>query len=155
MTIKQHLLILYHSKDGSTGKMATAVEQGASHPDIDVDLKMILARDAGLEELLWADALILGTPENFGYMSGAMKDFFDRVFYPAEGKVEGLAFAMFVSAGNDGTGAITSIRRICQGFPFKEVQEPVVSKGEITPETLQACTELGMFMAAGVESKLF
>ncbi|MEJ6516878.1 MAG: flavodoxin family protein [Pseudomonadales bacterium] len=155
MTTKQHLLIIYHSKDGSTGKMAAAVEQGASHPDMDIELKLILARDAGLEELLWADALILGTPENFGYMSGAMKDFFDRVFYPAEGKVEGLAFAMFVSAGNDGTGALSSIRRICQGFPFKEVQEPVVSQGDITADTLESCVQLGMYMAAGVESKLF
>ena len=155
MTTKQNLLIIYHSKDGSTGKMASAVEQGASHPDIDIELKMMLAKDAGLEELLWADALILGTPENFGCMSGAMKDFFDRVFYPAEGKVEGLAFAMFVSAGNDGSGALSSIRRICQGFPFKEVQAPVVSQGEVSADTLESCVELGMYMAAGVESKLF
>ena len=154
MTIK-HLLVIYHSKDGSTGKMAQAVFRGAKHPDIETDVKMVTAKDAGLEELLWADGLILGTPENFGYMSGAMKDFFDRTYYPAEGKVEGLPYCMFISAGNDGSGALSSIRRICNGFPFKEVQEPVLSKGDLTEERLQACEELGMYMAAGIEAGIF
>ena len=151
----KHLLIIFHSKDGSTGKMADAVYQGAIHPDINIDVKMILAKEAGLEELFWADGLILGTPENFGYMSGAMKDFFDRTFYPAEGKVEGLPYCMFISAGNDGTGALSSIRRICNGFPFKEVQDPVISRGELTEESLEACKQLGMYMGAGIESAIF
>jgi multimeric flavodoxin WrbA len=68
------------------------------------------------EDLLWADAFILGTPENFGYMSGAMKVFLDRVYYDCEGKVDGRAFALFIRAGNDGTGAISSIRRILTGL---------------------------------------
>ena len=151
----KHLLIIYHSKDGSTGRMSEAVARGANHPDIEVDLKMILAKEATLEELLWADGLILGTPENFGYMSGALKDFFDRVFYPAEGKVQGLPYCIFISAGNDGTGALTSIRRICSGFPFKEVQEPVIAKGKLSDEKLDACEQLGMFMGAGIEAGIF
>ena len=105
----KHLLIIYHSKDGSTGKMAEAVNRGANHPDIEVEVRMLLPKDAGLDDLLWADGLLLGTPDNFGYMSGALKAFFDRTFYPAEGKVEGLPYAIFVSAGNDGTGAVNSI----------------------------------------------
>ena len=151
----KHLLIVYHSKDGSTGKMAEAVNRGANHPDIDVEVRSVLASDAGLDELLWADGLILGTPENFGYMSGAMKDFFDRTFYPAEGKVEGLPYCIFISAGNDGTGALTSIQRICSGFPFKEVQEAVISRGTLNDERLTACENLGMYMGAGVESGIF
>lgn len=152
---KKHLLVVYHSKDGSTGRMARAVLAGANHSDINVEVREVLALTAVLEDLLWADGLMLGTPENFGYMSGAMKDFFDRVFYPAEGKVEGLPFCMFVSAGNDGSGAISSIRRICQGFPFKEVQSPVISQGELSEAKLEACTELGMYMAAGLEAAIF
>ena len=151
----KHLLIIYHSKDGSTGKMAQAVDRGANHPDIEVEVKLILARDAGLDELLWADGLILGTPENFGYMSGALKDFFDRTFYAAEGKVEGLPYCIFISAGNDGTGAQTSIQRICNGFPFKEVQDAVISRGDLKDEILDACEELGMYMGAGIESSIF
>jgi multimeric flavodoxin WrbA len=151
----KHLLIVYHSKDGSTGKMADAVYKGAKHPDIEVEVNLVLAKDAALTELLWADGIILGTPENFGYMSGAMKDFFDRTFYPAEGKVEGLPFSVFISAGNDGTGALTSIRRICSGFPFKEVHDPIISKGDLLDTTLESCEELGMYMAAGVEAGIF
>ena len=151
----KHLLIVYHSKDGSTGKMAEAVSRGANHPDIEVEVRMLLPKDAGLEDLLWADGLLLGTPENFGYMSGALKDFFDRTFYPAEGKVEGLPYAIFVSAGNDGTGAVSSIQRICTGYRFKEVQQAVVKAGDLTDEVLESCEALGMYMAAGIESSIF
>ena len=151
----KHLLIICHSKDGSTGKMAEAVNRGANHPDIEVEVRMLLPKDAGLDDLLWADGLLLGTPENFGYMSGALKDFFDRTFYPAEGKVEGLPYAIFVSAGNDGTGAVSSIQRICTGYRFKEVQQAVVKAGELTDETLENCEALGMYMAAGIETSIF
>ena len=67
-------------------------------------------------------------------MSGGMKDFLDRIFYPCEGKLEGMPFAMFISAGNDGTGALTAIRRIANGFAFREVREPVLVVGELTDD---------------------
>jgi len=151
----KHLLIVYHSKSGSTGKMAEAVFQGTQHPDIDIDVRMRQAHEADIDDLLWANGLILGTPENFGYMSGMMKDFLERTFYPAEGKVEGLPYCIFISAANDGTGALSSLRRICSGYPFKEVQEPIISRGEITAELLAQCEEFGLFMAAGIESAIF
>ncbi len=151
----KHLLIIYHSKDGSTGKMAEAVYRGACHPDIEVEVRMLTPGEAGLDDLLWADGLLFGTPENFGYMSGALKDFFDRTFYPAEGKVEGVPYAIFVSAGNDGSGAVSSIQRICNGYRFKEVQQAVIKVGELDQETLDNCEALGMYMAAGVESSIF
>lgn len=151
----KRLLIVYHSKNGSTGRMADAVFEGATHPDIEVEVRMSLALEAGIDDLLWCDGIILGTPENFGYMSGAMKDFFDRTFYPAEGKVEGLPYALFISAGNDGQGALTSVRRIVKGYPFKEVHDPVIVQGELDDAGLKRCEELGMYMAAGVESGLF
>ena len=151
----KHLLIVFHSKDGTTGKMAEAVARGCEHPDIEIEIRLRVAQAADVDDLLWADGLILGTPENFGYMSGAMKDFFDRTFYPAEGKVEGLPYCIFISASNDGTGALTSIRRIASGFPFKEVQEPIISRGNVTPETLKQCEEFGLYMAAGIESGIF
>ncbi|MBV1877351.1 MAG: flavodoxin family protein [Pseudomonadales bacterium] len=152
---KKHLLIIYHSKNGNTGKMADAVLRGARHPEIEIEVKMQEAKQTGLDELLWADGLILGTPENFGYMSGALKDFFDRTFYPAEGKVEGLPYCIFISAGNDGSGALASIRRICKGFPFKEVQQPVIAQGKLTQDKIADCQDLGTYMAAGLEGHIF
>jgi multimeric flavodoxin WrbA len=82
MTIK-NLLIIYHSQSGGTENMAQAVHTGCQQED-DVETRFLRAFDANLDDLLWADGIIFGTPENFGYMSGALKDFFDRTFYPAE-----------------------------------------------------------------------
>lgn len=167
----KNLAIIYHSKDGSTAKMANAVFKGANHPDLDITVRMLLAKDAGLEDLLWADGVIFGTPENFGYMSGALKDFFDRTYYPAEGKIEGMPYCVFISAGNDGQGALRSIERIVKGYPLKQIQEPLISKGKLgstlnsqissemnskmNPELLDACEEFGLFMAAGIEASVF
>ena len=136
--------------------MADAVLKGASHEEIDdVQTRMLRAYDAGVDDLLWADALILGTPENFGYMSGAMKDFLDRTFYPCEGKLEGMAYSVFINAGNDGTGALTSIRRIANGFAFKETQAPIIVKGELSAVQIEKCEELGMAFAAALELGVF
>lgn len=148
----KHLLIVFHSQSGNTEKMARAVLAGARNEDIDdVDVRMLGAFDAGVDDLLWANALILGTPENFGYMSGGMKDFLDRTFYPCEGKLEGLPYAVFISAGNDGTGAVSAIERIANGYAFRRVQEPLIARGEVTAEDLERCRELGTTMAAALE----
>ena len=152
----KHLLIVYHSQSGKTQTMADAVHRGATHADIDgVEVRMKRAFDAGVEDLLWADALILGTPENFGYMSGAMKDFFDRTFYPCEGKREGLPLAIFIGAGNDGSGALRTVRRIANGYAFKEVQEPIVCATELDDAVIERCETLGMSLAAGLEMGVY
>ncbi len=153
---KKHLLIVFYSQSGTTERMADAVIRGAQHPDVEgVEVRALSALDAGADDLLWCDAFILGTPENFGYMSGAMKYFLDRVFYPCENKVGGKPWAMFIRAGNDGTGAISSIRRILTGLAVKEVQEPVLIAGEFDEARLAECEELGMTMAAGLEAGVF
>ena len=95
----KHLLIIYHSQSGKTAAMANAVLRGATHPEIEsVDVRMRIAADAGPGDLLWCDAVIFATPENFGYMAGAMKDFFDRTFYPCQGRLEGMPCAVVVGA---------------------------------------------------------
>lgn len=152
---RKRLLIVYHSKTGKNGLMANAVQMGANHPDIDVDVRLKEAKVAGVKDLLEADGVIFGTPENFGYMSGALKDFFDRTFYEVEDQVDGKPYCMLIGAGNDGTGALTSIRRICNGYNFKEVQQPIVVVGDLEDQQLQACRELGMAMAAGLEAGIF
>ncbi len=156
MTEMKHLLLVYHTKTGNTGKLAAAVVQGARHPDIEgVELRVLEARDAGPADLLWANGLLLGTPENFGYMSGAMKDFLDRTYYEVENQLQPLPYAVFVSAGNDGSGAISAIARIAKGYPFVQVQEPVIVKGEITQAALSQCEELGTLLAAGLETGIY
>lgn len=136
--------------------MAEAVHRGACSPELaDLEVRMLRAAEAGPDDLLWADAVVLGSPENFGYMSGAMKDFLDRTYYPCEGKVESLPYAIFISAGNDGSGAVSSIQRIARGYPLRAVQEPIIARGDTTDAVLASCEELGMAMAAGLEMGVF
>ena len=152
----KRLLIVYHSQSGRTQALAEAARAGATDALIEgVETRLLRARDAGPEDLLWAQALLLGTPENFGYMSGGMKDFLDRTFYPVEGKIAPLPYAVFISAGNDGRGALRAIRRIVGGYPFNEVQAPVIARGEVREEDLEACRELGMTLAAGLEAGIY
>ncbi len=148
------ILIVYHTQTGNTGKMAQAVAEGAgSIENTIVTLKK--AGEATLEDLISADGLAIGTPENFGYMSGMIKDFFDRTFYPSQEKVFRKPYVVFVSAGNDGTGALTSIERIALGYKFRKVYEPVISKGTVTEDTLEKCRELGQVLAAGCDAGIY
>ena len=136
--------------------MAEAVIRGAENPTVDgVDVRVKTALEADADDLIWADAFILGTPENFGYMSGALKYFLDRVFYPCENRIGGKPWAMFVRAGNDGTGAISSVRRILAGLAVREIQEPVLIAGAFDESRLAECEELGLTMAAGLEAGIF
>jgi multimeric flavodoxin WrbA len=156
MTDRKRLLIVYHSQSGSTERMAQAVVAGARHPDIEaVDVIVRDALDATADDLLAADGLILGTPENFGYMSGALKYFLDRVYYSCEGKISGRPYALFIRAGNDGRGAISSIRRILHGLAVREVHEPVLISGTFDAQRLVECEELGTTLAAGIEAGIF
>lgn len=156
MSGTRHLLIVSHSQSGTTSKMADAVIRGARDPDVDnVDIRAKSALEAQAADLLWCDAFILGTPENFGYMSGAMKYFLDRVYYDCLDKVDGRPYALFVRAGNDGTGAIASLRRILTGLSVREVQEPVLIAGDFDESRLRECEELGTTMAAGLEAGIF
>ena len=98
------LLIVFHTGGVKTAQMAEAVERGARSEE---NVRVIVKRcaEAGPEDVLGADGLILGTPENFGYMSGMMKDFLERIFYACEGKVNGRPWALFVGAGHGPTEA--------------------------------------------------
>jgi multimeric flavodoxin WrbA len=150
------LLIVSHIPSANTRAMTDAVVKGASHPDIEaVEVKLTQPLSTGPEDVLNADAIILGTTENFGYMSGAMKDFFDRIYYPCLEKTESLPYALFIRAGNDGLGAKTSIERIAKGLCWKPVQQPLVCTGEWQDSFRKQCEELGMTLAAGLEAGIF
>jgi multimeric flavodoxin WrbA len=155
------LLIVYHTGGVKTARMAEAVEHGAraalDEAEAAGEVRIVVKRcaDAGPDDVLAADGLALGTPENFGYMSGMMKDFLERVFYPCEGKVEGRPWALFVGAGQDGAGAVTSVERIVTGLRLKKVHEPVIGLKELTPDVLSQCETLGATLAVGLAAGVY
>jgi multimeric flavodoxin WrbA len=149
-------LIVYHTGSGHTEKMAEAVINGAQDETIDgIDVVTKMALDANPEDVVQADGIILGTPENFGYMSGAMKVFFDTIYYPCLEHTQGLPYGLFIRAGNDGQGALTSMTRIITGLGWRQVTEPIIFSGEFDDRRLVECTELGMSLAVGLETGVF
>ena len=150
------ILIVYHSQGGNTRLMAEAVAAGVSSMD-GVAAVLKQAPDAGLEDLLSCDGLAMGSPEYFGYMAGMVKDFFDRTYDAARGRREVFKkpYVVFVSAGNDGQGALTHIDRIASGYPLKKVHEPVIARGGIDEGVLQECRILGQTLAAGCEAGIY
>ncbi len=151
----KHLLLIWHSQSGHTHQLADAAADGARTLSAEVELRMLRAAAAGLDDLLWADGLLLATPENFGYMSGALKDFMDRTYYPAEGRTVGLPYALMVSCDNDGSGAVRAVERIASGYQWRAVSAPLISRGGIAPNALADARELGQTLAAGLTMGLF
>lgn len=148
------ILIVYHSQTGNTEKMALAVAEGAGSIE-NTEVMLRRAGDATLADLLTADGLAVGTPENFGYMSGMIKDFFDRTYVAAQDKVFRKPYVVFISAGNDGTGALKAIERIALGYKFKKIYNPVISKGPLTEDILERCRELGATLAGGCQMGIY
>ena len=146
------LLIVSHTPSANTRKLTDWVATGANEASVKLELSEPLK--TGPRQVLEADGLILGTTENFGYMSGAMKDFFDRIYYPCLEHTEAMPWALFIRAGLDGQGAKTSIERIVTGLKWKAVAEPLVCKGDVE-DYLDSCRELGQLMAAGLEADVF
>ncbi|MGO2136977.1 flavodoxin family protein [Marinobacter sp.] len=156
MDRKKKLLIVSHAPSLNTLTLREAVAQGAGHEDIEnVEVNVLAPLDAGPDDVLACDAIILGTTENLGYMSGALKDFFDRSYYPCLEKTQGLPFAFYIRAGHDGTGTQRAIESITTGLRWKAVQEPLVCRGEYRDEFEGQCRELGMYVAASLDAGLF
>ncbi|MCH9826614.1 MAG: NAD(P)H-dependent oxidoreductase [Gammaproteobacteria bacterium] len=147
----KHLLLIYGGQPGGRNfRMLEAVRDGISEFADEVELREKPALLADIDDLLWADGLLIGTPEKFGYMTGAVKDFMDRTYYPAQDKVDALPYAIFVSAGNDGRGAVSAIERIAVGYKWKAVAEPLICVGDPDEAMLGRCRELGQTVAAGI-----
>jgi flavorubredoxin len=150
------LLIEFPSRTGSTAAMTDAVVAGATDDAIaGVDVGVQRAFDATVGDVRACNAIVLGTPENFGYMSGAIKDFFERVYYPLLDETPGLPYGLFVKASTDGDGAVRSVERIVAGLRWKLVIPPVVVVGEIGDGDLERCRELGATIAAGLDAGIF
>jgi len=150
------LLIVAHAPSDNTRLMAEAALKGAKHPDISqVETRWIQPLEATPEDVLSCDGLIMGTTENLGYMSGALKDFFDRCYYPCLEVKQGLPCALYVRAGNDGTGTCRAVKSICIGLRWHWIQAPLVCRGDWQTTFLEQCEELGMTMAAGLDVGIY
>jgi multimeric flavodoxin WrbA len=101
--------------------------------------------------------VVICSPEYFGYMAGAVKDFFDRTYEELkdDAAVHKKPFSVVISAGNDGSFALSHIERICKGYRLKMVQKPIVCRGRVTDEVLERCVELGSTIAEGVRAGIF
>lgn len=160
----KQLLIIWHSRTGAAEAMARAAFEGAK---AEGEARLVRAREAGPEDLLGADGYLFAGPENLAALTGEMKEFFDRCYYPVLGRIEGRPYALMIAAGSDGTGAARQAARICKGWRLKEVQSAMIvntnaqtSEQILAPKTLDAatlakCRELGAGMMAGVGSGIW
>nr|WP_202425445.1 NAD(P)H-dependent oxidoreductase [Streptomyces sp. HUCO-GS316] len=131
--------------------MFEAVVSGATAPEIeDVRVVRRAALAATVSDVLAADGYLLGTPANLGYMSGALKHFFDQVYYPCLDTTRGRPFGYYVHGGSDVTGALRGIESITTGLGWRRTAEPVTVTGEPRKPDLEACWELGATVAAGL-----
>ncbi len=147
------LLLIAHDPSNNTRTLAEAVLAGAESVAAQgLTVRHVRPLKACADDVLSSDAVILGTPENLGYMSGALKDFFDRSYYGLLDHTDALPFAFYVRAGQDGTGTRRAIESICGGLKWNLAQPPVICRGEWQDAFLDQCRELGATMAAGLEA---
>lgn len=158
------LLIVYHSRTGGSQQMAQAACD-AAHSETETSLKP--ADQAGPDDLLAADGYLFCAPENLAALSGVMKDFFDRCYYPVLGRIEGRAYAQMICAGSDGENAARQTARIAQGWRLRAAQDPLIvcthaqtseailAAKTIPEEELARCREIGQALAAGLAMGMF
>jgi NAD(P)H-dependent FMN reductase len=153
MAQPRRLLVVFHSRSGSTRVLVDDVVAGIDEADPDgdgVERRVVGAPEAGPDDVKWAEGLIIATPANFGYMSGLIKDFLERIYHPCLESTAGLPFGLVIKGDTDVDGALVSIRRIVAGLAWKEVVPPATVVGAITDAGRAACTELGATVAAGL-----
>lgn len=151
----KNLLIIANTPSENTAALRSAVVRGAEHADItNVRVTTLAPLDACPDDVLAADAIILGTTENLGYMSGALKDFFDRCYYPVLEKKQGLPCAIYIRAGHDGTGTARALETILTGLRWKQVQEKLILRGKWQEDFAEQCLQLGLYMAAALDNDI-
>jgi multimeric flavodoxin WrbA len=160
------LLIVFHSLTGGTREMAEAAAQGAQAQS-EVNVRLLPAVQAQPEDVLGADGYMFATPETLAAISGLMKDFFDRTYYPALERINGRPHAILICAGSDGQNAARQVERIATGWRLRAVADPIiVCTHAQTPEAIFApkvigsddlsrCEELGAALAAGLAMGIF
>ena len=143
------LLIVHHTPSPATHTLLEAVRSGATDPAVvGVEVVTRPALAATVVDVLAADGYLLGTPANLGYMSGALKHFFDQVYYPCLDTTAGRPYGLYVHGNDDTTGAVHSVEVVATGLRWKAVRAPVSVTGEPGRDDVDACWELGATVAA-------
>ncbi len=152
----RRLLIVAHGPSENTVRLREAAARGARHPDISgVEVAVLTPFEAGPADVMAADAILLGTTENLGYMSGALKDFFDRTYYAVLKEKQGLPYALYIRAGHDGTGTRRGVETIVTGLRWRAVNDPVICRGDWQDAFIGEVEDLGTLMVAGLEAGIF
>lgn len=156
------LLIVWHSRTGASRAMAQAAADAAGQL-----ARLVPAEAARPEDFLGAEGYLFAAPENLATLSGAMKEMFDRCYYPLLGRIEGRAYASMIAAGSDGHGAQAQLDRIATGWRLRRVAEPLIvntraqtpeeilAEKRLDPATLAKCAELGAALAHGLAAGVF
>ncbi len=152
----RHLLVVFHSRGGSTRMLCdAAVDAAAAAAGDEIAVRALGAFDAGPDDVLWAHGCLVVTPANFGYMSGAVKDFFERIYHPCLDHTVGLPYALLVKGDTDVDGAVASVERIATGLRWRRVLPPVTVVGAIGEPDVARAAELGATLAAGLAAGIF
>ena len=145
------LLVVHHTPSPAVHSMLDAALEGARDPSIEgVEVVVRPALGAAVPDVLDADGYLLGTPANLGYMSGALKHFFDLVYYPCLDATRGRPYGVWVHGNNDTDGALDAIGRVVTGLRWRQAAEAVQVVGEPDRAALDACRELGATVAASL-----
>ncbi|WP_127114195.1 flavodoxin family protein [Shimia sediminis] len=158
------LLIVYHSRTGGSRQMVEAAAEAARS---EVEVEVLRADEAGPDALLAAQGYLFCAPENLAALSGQMKEFFDRCYYPVLGQIEGRPYAQMICAGSDGENAARQLARIATGWRLREVQpavivcthaqspEAILAEKVINAKALERCREIGLALGAGLAMGVF
>ena len=151
---RPRLLIVANTPSANTGRLAQAAEDGAREiPEIAA--RRLTPAEADAKDVLAARAVIIGTTENFGAMSGQIKDFFERIYYPCLEKTRALPWALYVRAGKDGAGTLRGVQSIADGLRWRRMQEPLLLRGAWRDSFAEECKTLGATVAAGLAAGIF
>ena len=143
------LLVVHHTPSPAMQAMLESVLAGARTDEIeDVEVVVAPALTAGAADVLAADGYLLGTPANIGYMSGALKHFFDGIYYPCLEATRHRPYALYVHGASDTTGAVKAVESITAGLKWRQARPPVLVVGQPASADLEACWELGAVVAA-------
>jgi NAD(P)H-dependent FMN reductase len=149
------LLIVHHTPSPALHSLFDAVRAGATDPQIEgVDVVARPALVANAVDVLEADGYVLGTPANLGYISGALKHFFDTIYYPCLEATVGRPYGVYVHGNDDTAGALAAVEKITTGLRWKAAQNPVSIVGQPAQPDLDACWELGAAVAAGLSLEI-
>ena len=146
---------IFNSPTINTSKISTKIFDTLNTENLNLKIELISPLKANKNHVIQSNGILIGTSENLGSMSGATKDFFDRIYYEVIDKTNGLPVAVWIRAGHDGTGTSRQIKSIINGLKWKLVQEILICKGPWDEKFVDECTDMSLGFAYGIEQNIF